>query len=153
MGTTTTTMTESPASNTGASTTLAKAWDQCGGSNWQGATQCVEGCVCEKQNDYYSQCLPTPRSNPSASEHSQEGSTGSSPIEADIIVTDGDSSASQVSAWGQCGGLSWDGPTQCAVGYTCERQNDHYSQCVPPQAAAFLSRKHAAGKVQKHLQK
>ncbi|KAI0800239.1 hypothetical protein C8Q74DRAFT_1235266 [Fomes fomentarius] len=29
-----------------------------GGIGWSGATTCVSGAVCTKQNDYYSQCIP-----------------------------------------------------------------------------------------------
>jgi xyloglucan-specific exo-beta-1,4-glucanase len=32
--------------------------------------------------------------------------------------------------WGQCGGLSWTGPTQCVSPYTCQKQNPWYSQCL-----------------------
>ncbi|KAM5544881.1 hypothetical protein V8D89_001779 [Ganoderma adspersum] len=33
-------------------------WAQCGGIGWTGETTCIDGAVCTKQNDYYSQCLP-----------------------------------------------------------------------------------------------
>ncbi|KAI0748569.1 cellobiohydrolaseII [Daedaleopsis nitida] len=36
----------------------APAWGQCGGVGWSGATTCVSGATCTKQNDYYSQCIP-----------------------------------------------------------------------------------------------
>nr|BAF80327.1 cellobiohydrolaseII [Polyporus arcularius] len=36
----------------------APVYGQCGGIGWSGATTCVSGSVCTKQNDYYSQCLP-----------------------------------------------------------------------------------------------
>lgn len=32
--------------------------------------------------------------------------------------------------YGQCGGIGWTGPTVCASGYTCSKQNDYYSQCL-----------------------
>ncbi|KEY68261.1 hypothetical protein S7711_04792 [Stachybotrys chartarum IBT 7711] len=32
--------------------------------------------------------------------------------------------------WGQCGGVSWSGPTVCQAPYTCQRQNDWYYQCL-----------------------
>ncbi|KAH7394408.1 pectate lyase-domain-containing protein [Pyrenochaeta sp. MPI-SDFR-AT-0127] len=32
-------------------------WGQCGGSGYTGATACVSGATCTKQNAYYSQCL------------------------------------------------------------------------------------------------
>ncbi|KAL0938217.1 pectin lyase F-1-like protein 3 [Colletotrichum truncatum] len=44
----------SPAPATGAE---AKAWAQCGGQGWTGATNCASGTTCVKQNEWYSQCL------------------------------------------------------------------------------------------------
>ncbi|KAL0578392.1 hypothetical protein V5O48_003613 [Marasmius crinis-equi] len=35
-----------------------------------------------------------------------------------------------VPEWGQCGGSGWTGPTVCASGLTCVKQNDFYSQCL-----------------------
>ncbi|KAG8953052.1 hypothetical protein FRC04_002999 [Tulasnella sp. 424] len=35
-----------------------------------------------------------------------------------------------VAAYGQCGGLTYTGPTTCVSGYTCVYSNDYYSQCV-----------------------
>ncbi|KAK1248980.1 hypothetical protein MKX08_007200 [Trichoderma sp. CBMAI-0020] len=32
--------------------------------------------------------------------------------------------------YAQCGGVGWTGPTQCVSPYTCQVQNDYYSQCV-----------------------
>ncbi|KAL2179689.1 glycoside hydrolase family 10 protein [Thermothelomyces heterothallicus CBS 202.75] len=32
--------------------------------------------------------------------------------------------------WGQCGGIGWTGPTQCESPWTCQKQNDWYSQCL-----------------------
>ncbi|KAF7716125.1 Endo-1,4-beta-D-glucanase [Penicillium ucsense] len=37
----------------------------------------------------------------------------------------------QQTAWGQCGGQGWTGPTSCASGYTCTYSNAYYSQCLP----------------------
>ncbi|KAH6842955.1 hypothetical protein B0I37DRAFT_418097 [Chaetomium sp. MPI-CAGE-AT-0009] len=36
---------------------LAQRYQQCGGSGWQGPTVCVAPWTCQKQNDWYSQCL------------------------------------------------------------------------------------------------
>lgn len=33
-------------------------WDQCGGNSWSGALCCVDGCVCNYQSEWYSQCVP-----------------------------------------------------------------------------------------------
>ncbi|GME72465.1 unnamed protein product [Ambrosiozyma monospora] len=38
---------------------LASLYYQCGGTNWTGATQCVDGATCYSQNDYYHQCIAT----------------------------------------------------------------------------------------------
>jgi cellulose 1,4-beta-cellobiosidase len=39
-------------------TTCSALWGQCGGKNWNGPACCVSGSKCERNNDYYSQCLP-----------------------------------------------------------------------------------------------
>ncbi|CAK4077204.1 unnamed protein product [Aphanomyces euteiches] len=43
-------------------------WGQCGGVGYTGSTVCASGSVCSKQNEYYSQCVPSanvpPSSNP-----------------------------------------------------------------------------------------
>ncbi|KAK3292663.1 uncharacterized protein B0H64DRAFT_419872 [Chaetomium fimeti] len=36
---------------------LAQKYQQCGGNSWQGPTACVEPWTCQKQNDWYYQCL------------------------------------------------------------------------------------------------
>jgi cellulase len=45
-----------PTKAAGAAGSVAK-WAQCGGQGYSGATACVSGATCTKQNDYYSQCL------------------------------------------------------------------------------------------------
>ncbi|KAF3919027.1 hypothetical protein ABW21_db0200894 [Orbilia brochopaga] len=45
------------------------------------------------------------------------------------------SATAQQTAYGQCGGQGWTGPTSCVSGYTCVSSNDFYSQCVPGTAA------------------
>ncbi|KAG8930067.1 hypothetical protein FRC02_004671 [Tulasnella sp. 418] len=40
-------------------------------------------------------------------------------------------SGSGQTAWGQCGGEGWAGPTTCISGYKCQFTNQWYSQCVP----------------------
>ncbi|KAK4237239.1 hypothetical protein C8A03DRAFT_44884 [Achaetomium macrosporum] len=42
---------------TTSTTALAQRWEQCGGASWTGPTQCVPPYTCQKQNDWYSQCL------------------------------------------------------------------------------------------------
>ncbi|KAK0629028.1 glycoside hydrolase family 74 protein [Bombardia bombarda] len=52
---TSTSPTSTAATPTG--TAVAQKWAQCGGTGWTGATVCVTGSTCTKQNDYYWQCL------------------------------------------------------------------------------------------------
>ncbi|OQR91739.1 hypothetical protein ACHHYP_04404 [Achlya hypogyna] len=35
-----------------------KAWEQCGGKDYTGNTECVSGAICSKQDEWYSQCIP-----------------------------------------------------------------------------------------------
>ncbi|KAF0712734.1 Aste57867_4700 [Aphanomyces stellatus] len=46
------------------------------------------------------------------------------------------SNGSTAQPWAQCGGAQFDGPTQCASGYTCKKWHDAYSQCISAQAQA-----------------
>ncbi|KAF2138451.1 carbohydrate-binding module family 1 protein [Aplosporella prunicola CBS 121167] len=46
----------SPAAS-GSSSGSVKKYHQCGGKNYNGATDCEEGSKCEVQNDFYSQCI------------------------------------------------------------------------------------------------
>ncbi|KIM98445.1 glycoside hydrolase family 5 protein [Oidiodendron maius Zn] len=39
--------------------------------------------------------------------------------------------SAQQSAYGQCGGTTYTGPTSCTAGYTCTSYNPYYYQCVP----------------------
>ncbi|KAL5512392.1 hypothetical protein ACEPAG_3384 [Sanghuangporus baumii] len=45
----------------------------------------------------------------------------------------------QQTVWGQCGGIGWTGPTTCAAGSACVRQNDYYYQCLPGAATTTTS--------------
>ncbi|KAG8785046.1 hypothetical protein FRC15_002089, partial [Serendipita sp. 397] len=45
-----------------------------------------------------------------------------------------------VPLYGQCGGLTYTGETQCVSGATCVYQNDYYSQCLAGTAAASSTR-------------
>ncbi|CAO2650842.1 Nn.00g091390.m01.CDS01 [Neocucurbitaria sp. VM-36] len=46
-----------PTGGSGSGSAVVKMYYQCGGIGWTGATTCVSGATCVKQNDYYSQCL------------------------------------------------------------------------------------------------
>ncbi|KAJ5248384.1 hypothetical protein N7524_012344 [Penicillium chrysogenum] len=54
---TTTVATATKTTTTGSSTTGAAHYAQCGGKGWTGATTCASPYACQKQSDYYSQCL------------------------------------------------------------------------------------------------
>ena len=44
----------------------------------------------------------------------------------------------QTGAWGQCGGVGFQGSTTCVSGYQCVYTNEWYSQCLPGTAATTL---------------
>ncbi|KAK7694064.1 Beta-glucosidase cel3A [Cerrena zonata] len=75
----------------------AQQWAQCGGIGWSGATTCVSGSVCTKQNDYYSQCIPgtapppATTANPPAT--SQPGTPTTAPSSAPTAAPTGGSPA------------------------------------------------------------
>ncbi|KAG8924524.1 hypothetical protein FRC01_011382 [Tulasnella sp. 417] len=60
---------------------------------------------------YYGGTAPTPTTTTGSS-----STTASGPLQT---------------AYGQCGGQSWTGATNCVSGYTCKAQSIYYSQCVP----------------------
>ena len=121
-----------PAGATGGAQYTLKVWDQCGGMGGNCAGyQCLDGAYpnyacpagtsCQRQNQWYSQCLP--------------GSGGS-------WSGSGSGSASTLNLWDQCGGKGGncasytcvDGayPGQsCPAGSTCQRLHEWYSQCRP----------------------
>ena len=43
---------------------------------------------------------------------------------------DDDDDEETAAHYAQCGGSGYSGPTKCASGYTCKKQNDYYSQCL-----------------------
>jgi 3-methyladenine DNA glycosylase Tag len=53
----TTATTKTSTASTATSTAVAKHYEQCGGIGFTGPTTCVSPYTCQKQNDYYSQCL------------------------------------------------------------------------------------------------
>ncbi|KAL2135131.1 hypothetical protein VTI74DRAFT_9724 [Chaetomium olivicolor] len=44
--------------------------------------------------------------------------------------TTSSASGAEQTHWGQCGGMNWTGPTKCQSPWTCQKQNDWYSQCL-----------------------
>ncbi|KAG8911563.1 hypothetical protein FRC00_006248 [Tulasnella sp. 408] len=49
---------------------------QCGGANWTGETECVDGAVCQEQNPSYFQCVADP--NPTTTLPNPTSSAGAS---------------------------------------------------------------------------
>jgi hypothetical protein len=97
---------------------MQNSYGQCGGIGWTGPTQCCGGYICVKGNDYYSQCVPA-------------GTVSLAPVVAPTQIPTPVPTAAVQNAYGQCGGIGWTGPAQCASGYDCVKGNDYYSQCVP----------------------
>ncbi|KAF5351244.1 hypothetical protein D9756_008443 [Leucocoprinus leucothites] len=68
------------------------------------------------------------------STYTGSGSGGSSTTTTTTTTTTSTTTTSAPGAtqtkWGQCGGIGWNGPTACASGSTCKKQNDWYSQCL-----------------------
>ncbi|KAF9011914.1 carbohydrate-binding module family 1 protein [Cyathus striatus] len=55
----------------------------------------------------------------------------SSLILAGVLAIVGSVVAQTASQYGQCGGIGWSGATTCPSGWSCNRLNDYYSQCLP----------------------
>jgi cellulase len=78
--------------------------------------------------------IPGPR--PFTCSGSGSGSTGggsSTPTSTSTSTTSSPTSTSSggvVAKYGQCGGASYQGPTQCEAGSTCTVLNQHYHQCL-----------------------
>ncbi|KAL1612880.1 hypothetical protein SLS60_001110 [Paraconiothyrium brasiliense] len=53
----TTTPSAGSGSDSGSPSGTVAAYGQCGGNGFKGATECVSGYTCTKQNDWYSQCI------------------------------------------------------------------------------------------------
>ncbi|XP_006455209.1 hypothetical protein AGABI2DRAFT_194858 [Agaricus bisporus var. bisporus H97] len=53
---------------------------------------------------------------------------------ASVALLVGGASAQTQSQYGQCGGIGWSGPTLCPSGWSCQKLNDYYSQCLPGSA-------------------
>ncbi|KAF7557279.1 hypothetical protein G7Z17_g759 [Cylindrodendrum hubeiense] len=53
----TTTVRQAQATSSAVAASTASKWQQCGGANWTGATQCASGLTCTEHNAFYSQCI------------------------------------------------------------------------------------------------
>jgi len=123
------------------SSTAAQKWGQCGGSDYDGPTQCEAGCVCKEESEWYSQCIPS------------DISSSATPVASIVASTSTPApSGSEADAWDKCGGNGWDGPTECVTGYICRVQDEWYSQCVPNSSLSFLGRKHSVVRAHRPLQ-
>lgn len=57
-------------------------------------------------------------------------STSATKTSSSVATTTSASSGAEQARWGQCGGNNWTGPTKCQSPWTCQKQNDWYSQCL-----------------------
>ena len=84
------------------SDTCSNEWGQCGGVEWKGPTCCGAGLTCNKQSEWYSQCIR-------------------------VKVEENTACAGH---WKQCGGIGYTGPTCCSAGLQCEQVNEYWSHCI-----------------------
>jgi hypothetical protein len=128
-----------------------KIWDQCGGmgGNCQ-SYQCLDGAYpnyacpdgnsCQRQNQWYHQCLPGSGGSGGGGGGSWSGGGGGSSWSGG--GGGGGGSGSTLNLWDQCGGKGGncgsftcvDGvfPGQsCPAGSTCQRLHEWFSQCRP----------------------
>ncbi|KAL1835291.1 hypothetical protein VTK73DRAFT_5823 [Phialemonium thermophilum] len=56
--------------------------------------------------------------------------TTSKPSQPTTTTTTTSPQGPQQTHWGQCGGIGWTGPQSCQSPWTCQKQNDWYSQCL-----------------------
>ncbi|KAF0700306.1 Aste57867_9119 [Aphanomyces stellatus] len=130
---------------------LAQPWQQCGGVNYHGPTQCTDGYACQATSPSYSQCRPSvaaPTPGASLAQPWQQcggtGYHGPTTCTAGYTCLATSASYSQctpattapppgtlVDPWQQCGGANYNGATQCTAGYTCQVESTTYSQCTP----------------------
>ncbi|KAF8895346.1 glycosyl hydrolase family 61-domain-containing protein [Infundibulicybe gibba] len=69
------------------------------------------------------------QSNPAPTTAPPSTPTTSKPVTSPPASTGGSSSGT-VAQYGQCGGLTYTGPTSCISPFTCVKSNDYYSQCL-----------------------
>ena len=106
---------------------------QCGGIGYTGSTECPSGSYCAKTSEWWSACKPGNRPI-STAKPPPKPSTSKSSSDSQIPSSSSSSKpkpSELVQLWGQGGGLSYTGATQCVTGASCLRQSDWYSQCQP----------------------
>lgn len=72
----------------------------------------------------------TPNTQAQGSSPSTVSATSSASTATTTAEPTGTSGSGAVARWGQCGGMNWTGATTCESGYSCQKQNDYYSQCL-----------------------
>ncbi|KAJ3121457.1 hypothetical protein HK098_003656 [Nowakowskiella sp. JEL0407] len=119
-------------SSTSTATTVPIGF-QCGGIGYTGITVCEPGTECIPQDETFSICLPVQQTSPRVTTTTtipKSSITTSTSTSTATVVSIGLQSKPCSSKWGQCGGIGWTGATCCESGSTCQRMNDHYSQCI-----------------------
>ncbi|KAH3674871.1 hypothetical protein WICPIJ_009441 [Wickerhamomyces pijperi] len=100
----------------------AQRWEQCHGVNYNGPTDCVPGFTCAIDNKYYGGCQPGTASSLLT--------TSSSSTSSSTSHTSATTATAKAPLFGQCGGINYNGPTECADGAVCKRYGSWYSQCI-----------------------
>ncbi|OQO10588.1 hypothetical protein B0A48_03886 [Cryoendolithus antarcticus] len=108
------------------SSTDPRAWQQCGGIGYAGATNCPPGFPCTRLNDYFSMCYPPATTTTTPSATTTPVITTTSPVTATATTTTANTRSYQ-----QCGGIGYAGPTECPSDFPCTRFNDYFSTCGP----------------------
>jgi hypothetical protein len=91
-------------------------------------------------NGYYRQCVPNPTVLPAIAPKAVSAAPSAAPVTKAPTATPTLANTAVQSAYGQCGGIGWNGPTQCGDGFSCVKSNDYYYQCVPtPTAVATVA--------------
>lgn len=76
-----------------------------------------------------SESAPAPAPTVAPTLGSEPSAPAPAPTSAPSAGNGGNSSGNTAALYDRCGGIGYEGPTQCATG-TCKKQNDWYSQCL-----------------------
>ncbi|KAF2093160.1 endoglucanase II [Rhizodiscina lignyota] len=108
--------------STVAAAPLQQEWYQCGGINWTGSTECASGLSCQKQNDYYFQCLPATTTVASAA-----AAPSSSSVASPSGTTSAPSSSSTASS-GSAGKVKYGGVNIAGFDFGCDTSGNCNTQ-------------------------
>ncbi|KAJ0406307.1 hypothetical protein ATCC90586_007345 [Pythium insidiosum] len=106
-------------------------WAQCGGKGYKGLTTCLKdwSCVCGGRGFNYRQYgVVTTGSTTTLRLQCEPGFSCEVVNEFYFQCIRG---GPAVALWGQCGGVGYDGPTDCVIGTRCHYYTAWYSQCLP----------------------